>query len=89
MTLPKGEKCTWDARTANDLFAQTSFLYGGNAAYIEDLHARYQADPSSVDADWQAFFGAIRRTSSKRDAAKEAAARHGSGRTGRSPPTAS
>ena len=24
---------------ANDVFAQTSFLYGGNAAYIEDLYA--------------------------------------------------
>ena len=30
---------------ANAAFARTSFLYGGNAAYIEDLHARYEADP--------------------------------------------
>ena len=30
---------------ANAQFALTSFLYGGNAAYIEDLHARYDADP--------------------------------------------
>ncbi len=35
---------------ANAAFALTSFLYGGNAAYVEDLHARYQADPTSVDA---------------------------------------
>ena len=41
---------------ANDLFALTSFLYGGNANYIEELHARYEQDPASVDAEWQEFF---------------------------------
>ena len=30
---------------ANAAFAHTSFLYGGNAAYIEDLYARYEDDP--------------------------------------------
>jgi 2-oxoglutarate dehydrogenase E1 component len=45
---------------ANATFALTSFLYGGNAAYIEDLHARYQVDPSSVDAEWQAFFKGLK-----------------------------
>ncbi|HTQ82996.1 MAG TPA: 2-oxoglutarate dehydrogenase E1 component, partial [Pseudolabrys sp.] len=41
---------------ANAAFARTSFLYGANAAYIEDLYARYEKSPSSVDAEWQAFF---------------------------------
>ena len=41
---------------ANAAFAISSFLYGGNAAYIEDLYARYEADPKAVDAEWQAFF---------------------------------
>src|SRR5215218_8060980 len=45
---------------ANAAFALSSFLYGGNAAYIEDLHARYAADPGSVDAEWQAFFGSLK-----------------------------
>jgi len=45
---------------ANAAFALTSFLYGGNAAYIEDLHARYEADPTSVDAQWQAFFQSLK-----------------------------
>ena len=45
---------------ANAAFAQTSFLYGGNAPYIEDLYARYEADPKSVDAEWQAFFGSLK-----------------------------
>ena len=46
----------------NDVFAQTSFLYGGNAAYIEDLHARYEKDPASVDAEWRDFFAALGET---------------------------
>ena len=45
---------------ANAAFALSSFLYGGNAAYIEDLYARYEADPNSVDAEWQDFFGSLK-----------------------------
>ncbi len=45
---------------ANAAFALTSFLYGGNASYIEDLYGRYRADPQSVDAEWQAFFGSLK-----------------------------
>ncbi len=45
---------------ANDAFARTSFLYGGNAPYLEDLYARYQVDPASVDAGWQAFFADLK-----------------------------
>jgi 2-oxoglutarate dehydrogenase E1 component len=41
---------------ANAAFARTSFLYGGNAGYIEDLYARYEADPKAVDAAWRSFF---------------------------------
>jgi 2-oxoglutarate dehydrogenase E1 component len=44
----------------NEQFLRTSFLYGGNAAYIEDLQARYERDPSSVDAQWQNFFKALK-----------------------------
>jgi 2-oxoglutarate dehydrogenase E1 component len=45
---------------ANAAFARTSFLYGGNAAYIEDLYDRYEADPTAVDAEWQRFFASLR-----------------------------
>ncbi len=45
---------------ANAAFALTSFLYGGNAAYIDDLYARYEADPKSVDAEWQSFFQSLK-----------------------------
>jgi 2-oxoglutarate dehydrogenase E1 component len=40
----------------NAAFTRTSFLYGGNAAYLEDLEARYRADPNAVDPEWQEFF---------------------------------
>ena len=45
---------------ANAAFALTSFLYGGNADYIDDLYARYEADPKAVDAEWQAFFQSLK-----------------------------
>jgi 2-oxoglutarate dehydrogenase E1 component len=45
---------------ANAAFARTSFLYGSNARYIEDLYARYEADPAAVDAEWRLFFQSLK-----------------------------
>src|SRR5262245_22684058 len=45
---------------ANAAFTLTSFLDGGNAAYIEDLYARYLKNPGAVDAEWQAFFQSLK-----------------------------
>jgi len=45
---------------ANAAFARTSFLYGGNAAYVEQLHSRYETDPGSVDAEWRTFFESLK-----------------------------
>ena len=45
---------------ANAAFASTSFLYGGNAGYMDDLYARYEADPNALDAEWQAFFQSLK-----------------------------
>jgi 2-oxoglutarate dehydrogenase E1 component len=45
---------------ANAAFAISSFLYGGNASYIDDLYARYEADPQAVDAQWQSFFAGLK-----------------------------
>src|SRR6266851_4330322 len=47
---------------ANTAFALTSFLYGGNADYIDKLYARYEADPQAVDAQWQSFFTSLKDT---------------------------
>jgi 2-oxoglutarate dehydrogenase E1 component len=44
---------------ANAAFARTSFLYGGNARYLEDLYDRYEADPATVDDEWRRFFASL------------------------------
>ena len=48
----------------NEEFLLTSFLYGGNAAYIDDLYAQFKADPKSVDTTWASFFGKLEDSSS-------------------------
>src|SRR5581483_7148429 len=45
---------------ANEAFAATSFLYGANASYIEDMQERYRKDPNTVNAEWRAFFEELR-----------------------------
>ena len=38
---------------------RTQFLYGGNSSFVEELYAKFVADPNSVDASWREFFGAL------------------------------
>ena len=45
---------------ANAAFALSSFLQGTNATYIDELYARYEQDPASVDAEWQEFFKSLK-----------------------------
>src|SRR4051812_26689513 len=40
-------------------FEQSSFLYGGNAQFLEQLYARYIENPAAVDAHWRAFFAGL------------------------------
>src|SRR5476649_1057054 len=47
---------------ANAAFALSSFLQGTNGAYIDDLYARYEKDPASVDSEWQEFFKSLKDT---------------------------
>src|SRR6218665_576244 len=49
-----------DAGRLNQVFAETSFLYGSNAAYIEELHEKWANDPTSVSSEWKAFFDQLR-----------------------------
>jgi 2-oxoglutarate dehydrogenase E1 component len=44
----------------NDVFEQSSFLHGANAAYIEDLYSRFQQNPGAVTGDWRAFFTGLK-----------------------------
>ena len=38
---------------------QTSFLYGGNSSFIEELYARYLGDPASVEPSWRSYFDGL------------------------------
>src|SRR5690606_9201100 len=33
--------------------------YGANASYLEDLQARYQSNPASIDPRWAEFFRSL------------------------------
>jgi 2-oxoglutarate dehydrogenase E1 component len=41
---------------------QSSFLFGGNAPYVEEQYELYLADPDAVTAEWRAWFDALRDT---------------------------
>jgi len=43
-------------RSRNQALEATSFLFGSNAAFVEQLYARYLENPDSVEPDWRAFF---------------------------------
>jgi len=44
---------------SNAAFQAQSFLDGTNADYVDQLQARYAADPAAVDAGWAEFFRAL------------------------------
>jgi 2-oxoglutarate dehydrogenase E1 component len=48
-----------DAGRLNEVLAETSFLYGGNAGFVEDLQAKWAKEPSSVEPSWAAFFASL------------------------------
>ncbi len=37
-----------DSSGLNQVLSETSFLYGGNGAFVEELYAKWANDPSSV-----------------------------------------
>ena len=41
---------------------QSSFLFGGNAPYVEEQYEQYLSDPASVADEWRAYFDALRET---------------------------
>src|SRR3954463_10796647 len=62
--LPRANENHQDAsmsrQDANAAFALSSFLQGTNAAYIDEIYARYEQDPNSVDPEWQEFFRGLK-----------------------------
>jgi 2-oxoglutarate dehydrogenase E1 component len=59
-----------DAGIINQVLTETSFLYGANAAFVEDLYARWAENPGSVEPSWAAFFSTL---SDQADQVKRAA----------------
>ncbi|MEM1278092.1 MAG: 2-oxoglutarate dehydrogenase E1 component [Pseudomonadota bacterium] len=43
----------------NGSFHASSFLQGHNAEYVEQLYARFMANPGSVDASWRDYFNSL------------------------------
>ena len=39
-----------------------SYLYGGNAAFVEDLYERYLANADAVDGAWRSYFERLQET---------------------------
>ena len=58
-------------QSSNDQFHSSSFLQGHNAAYVEQIYARYAENPDAVDASWVEYFRALQEDALevKRDAA--------------------
>jgi 2-oxoglutarate dehydrogenase E1 component len=56
---------------SNETLLETSFLYGANALFVEELHARYLKDPGSVDPSWRTVFD---RLGDRADAVNKAVA---------------
>src|SRR5437773_544363 len=43
-------------------FLGSSSLFGSNAPYIEELYESYLSDPTSVGAEWRAYFDELQKT---------------------------
>ncbi|WP_421933428.1 2-oxoglutarate dehydrogenase E1 component [Phenylobacterium sp.] len=63
-----------DAGLINEVLAETSFLYGGNTAFVEDLYAKWASDPNAVEPSWRAFFASLQ---DRADEVKAAAVKPG------------
>ena len=69
---------------SNQVFHASSFLQGPNAAYIEQLYARYADNPNAVDEAWQQFFRELgdSETEAQREKRRRPHANHAGGPSG-------
>ena len=40
-------------------YSGNSYLFGGNAPYVEEMYENYLADPTSVPENWREYFDAL------------------------------
>jgi 2-oxoglutarate dehydrogenase E1 component len=50
-----------------------SYLFGGNAPFIEDLYERYLANPGAVPEEWREYFDQMQHVPGTSEAAKDVA----------------
>ena len=48
-----------DSGRLNQVFAETSFLYGANAVFIEMMQEKWATDPTSVPPEWRDRHGPL------------------------------
>ncbi|NDH58794.1 MAG: hypothetical protein EBX60_11225, partial [Betaproteobacteria bacterium] len=48
-------------------FQSNSYLFGGNAPYIEELYESYLGNPGSVPEQWRTYFCLLYTSPSPRD----------------------
>ncbi len=48
---------------------ETSHLYSGNAAFIEDIYEHYLANPDNVETEWRRYFDTLKQETPGTDAA--------------------
>ena len=53
----------------SQVLSETSFLYGGNAAFVEGLYEQFGRDPGSVEPSWRAYFESLHEQSAAIQAA--------------------
>jgi len=46
-------------RASNEIFDETSFLFGTNAQFVEALYAQYLENPNSVEPSWARYFDSL------------------------------
>ncbi|MGH8246987.1 MAG: 2-oxoglutarate dehydrogenase E1 subunit family protein, partial [Gammaproteobacteria bacterium] len=49
--------------------SESSFLYSGNAAFVEQLYETYLHDAEAVEPEWRNYFAAVHGDGSQRDIA--------------------
>ena len=43
-------------------FFESSFLFGTNASFVEDLYERYLSNPESIPSEWCSYFDNLQQT---------------------------
>ena len=61
-TAPAGVPAATSAPSASSVYAAyngNTYLFGGNAPYVEEMYENYLANPGSVPDSWRDYFDAL------------------------------